>query len=62
MYGSYPEITISMRYNAAKIQRIATFLTSPPPKPWPLTFDEIEKKAQNVLNSEISYNSPIVAN
>lgn len=61
MYGSYPEITISMRYNSAKIQRIATFLTSPPPKPWPLTFDEIEQKAQNVLNTEISYNSKITA-
>ena len=37
MYGSYPEITISMRFMQAKLQRIKTFLASPPQKNWPLT-------------------------
>ena len=32
MYGSYPEITISMRFMQAKIQRVKTFFTSPPKK------------------------------
>jgi len=32
MYGSYPEMTISMRFLAAKLQRVKTFLTSPPEK------------------------------
>jgi hypothetical protein len=36
---SYPEITISMRFMKAKLQRIKTFLTSQPKKNWPLTYD-----------------------
>ena len=52
MYGSYPEITISMRYNSAKIKRIGTFLTSPPSKPWPLTKDELQQKAEDILNNK----------
>ena len=39
-----------LQYNSAKIKRIATFLTSPPSKPWPLTSDELQKKAQDILN------------
>ncbi len=37
MYGSYPEMTISMRYLPAKLQRIKTFMVAPPEKPWPLS-------------------------
>ena len=29
MYGSYPEMTIAMRYLQAKLQRIKTFITPP---------------------------------
>ena len=50
MYGSYPEITISMRFLAAKIQRIKTFMSSPPKKNWPLTYDELIEKADRILN------------
>src|SRR6185503_2951970 len=32
MYGSYPEMTIAMRYLAAKWERIKLFLASPPAK------------------------------
>jgi hypothetical protein len=46
MYGSYPEMTISMRYLAAKWERVKLFLTTPPAKPWPLTFEDLLKKAE----------------
>lgn len=37
MYGSYPEMTISMRYFAATIQRFRTFMSTPVKKDnWPL--------------------------
>jgi hypothetical protein len=48
MYGSYPEMTISMRFMAAKIQRLRTFFTSPPAKPWPLSFDQILQFAKEI--------------
>jgi MoaA/NifB/PqqE/SkfB family radical SAM enzyme len=48
MYGSYPEMTISMRYMAAKLQRVKTFLTSPPEKNWPLTYEQLLELAQKI--------------
>jgi len=48
MYGSYPEMTISMRYMAAKFQRIGTFLTSPPEKNWPLTYEQLLELAERI--------------
>jgi MoaA/NifB/PqqE/SkfB family radical SAM enzyme len=49
MYGSYPEITISMRYLSAKLQRIRTFLTAPRPKSsWPLTFEQLVEIAHSI--------------
>jgi len=48
MYGSYPEMTISMRYMAAKLQRVGTFLTSPPEKNWPLTYDQLLELAEKI--------------
>ena len=50
MYGSYPEITISMRFMQAKLQRIKTFLTSQPKKNWPLTYDFLIEKAESIRN------------
>jgi MoaA/NifB/PqqE/SkfB family radical SAM enzyme len=50
MYGSYPEMTISMRFMAAKLQRIGTFLTSPPAKNWPLTYEQLVELAQKISN------------
>lgn len=50
MYGSYPEMTISMRYLSAKLQRIGTFLTSPPEKNWPLTYDQLLDVALRIQN------------
>lgn len=49
MYGSYPEMSISMRFMKAKLQRIQTFLTKPPPKPWPLTYEQLVSTAETVL-------------
>lgn len=50
MYGSYPEMTISMRFMAAKLQRIGTFLTSPPAKNWPLTYEQLIDLAEKIHN------------
>jgi MoaA/NifB/PqqE/SkfB family radical SAM enzyme len=46
MYGSYPEMTISMRFLAATLQRLGTFVTAPPPKPWPLSAAEVTATAE----------------
>jgi len=51
MYGSYPEMTISMRFWAATLDRIKLFLTSPPQKPWPLSYDEILDMAEQIRNT-----------
>ena len=48
MYGSYPEMTISMRYLKAKLERIRIFLASPPPKKWPLTYEEMLQIAKRI--------------
>ena len=48
MYGSYPEMTISMRYLAAKWERVKLFLTSPPEKKWPITYDEMIALAEKI--------------
>lgn len=48
MYGSYPEMTISMRYMAAKLQRVKTFLTSPPEKKWPLSYEQLIETAEKI--------------
>ena len=52
MYGSYPEMTISMRYLAAKIQRVGTFLTSPPEKNWPLSYEQLLTLAEKIRSEE----------
>ena len=51
MYGSYPEMSISMRYLQAKLQRIKTFITNPPEKNWPLNYDELVNIANNIENN-----------
>lgn len=48
MYGSYPEITISTRFLAAKIQRVQQFFTSPPPKPWPVSYEALLGLAEQI--------------
>ena len=52
MYGSYPEISISMRYFAAKLQRIKTFITSPPEKRWPISFEELLQTAERIRSED----------
>ena len=48
MYGSYPEMTISMRFMAAKLQRVGTFLTAPPQKNWPLSYEQLLGLAEKI--------------
>ncbi|MBS0662180.1 MAG: radical SAM protein [Verrucomicrobia bacterium] len=50
MYGSYPEMTISMRYLAAKWERAKLFLASPPPKKWPVSYEEMVAHAERIRN------------
>lgn len=50
MYGSYPEMTISMRYLKAKMERIKTFITAPPPKNWPVSYEEMLTIAERIRN------------
>jgi molybdenum cofactor biosynthesis enzyme MoaA len=48
MYGSFPEMTIAMRYLKAKMERIKTFITSPPPKNWPVTYEQMLTIAERI--------------
>ena len=48
MYGSFPEMTISMRYLKAKMERIKTFITSPPAKKWPVTYEQMLTIAERI--------------
>lgn len=52
MYGSYPEMTISMRFMAAKLQRVQTFLTAPPANRWPLTYEELLAVAEAIRSED----------
>ena len=52
MYGSYPEISISMRFLEAKIQRAKTFIFDPPEKNWPLSYDEIIEISNNIVSKK----------
>lgn len=63
MYGSYPEITISMRYLAAKIQRAKTFfLPSKNKKNWPLSYDDLLDIANDVLKKSKRINRSRIRN
>lgn len=52
MYGSYPEMSISMRFWAATIERVKLFLTSPPSKNWPLQSEDMQKIAEDILREK----------
>lgn len=55
MYGSYPEITISMRFLAAKIQRAKTFFDPRKQnKNWPLTYEELLSIAEKIQKESLS--------
>ncbi|MFC1867381.1 radical SAM protein [Thermodesulfobacteriota bacterium] len=51
MYGSYPEMSISMRFMAAKLQRLSTFFTSPPVKNWPLSYEQLIELAEKIRSA-----------
>ena len=48
MYGSYPEMTIAMRYLAAKWERAKLFLASPPAKNWPVSYEQMLTIAERI--------------
>lgn len=48
MYGSYPEMSISMRYLKPKLDRIKMFIMNPPQKNWPLDINVVIDKAHQL--------------
>jgi MoaA/NifB/PqqE/SkfB family radical SAM enzyme len=53
MYGSYPEMSIAMRFMAAKLQRVGNFFTAPPPKDnWPLSYEQLLDLAQSIRSEQ----------
>jgi MoaA/NifB/PqqE/SkfB family radical SAM enzyme len=48
MYGSFPEMTISMRFLRAKLQRVRTFFTAPPEKRWPISYESLLEIAETI--------------
>lgn len=53
MYGSYPEMTISMRFNKAKLQRIGNFFAAPPEKHWPYSYEDLLTIAEEIRNNPL---------
>jgi len=51
MFGSFPEITISLRYLDAQIQRVRLFYTSPPKKKWPVSYEQILENIDSILSA-----------
>ena len=47
---AYPEMSIAMRFNMAKMQRIKNFLIPSPPKKWPQSYDKLLEIAQSILD------------
>ena len=58
MYGSYPEMTIAMRFLAAKLQRVQTFLTKPPKKNWPFEYEDLLDISRRISAEENSLPIP----
>lgn len=50
MYGSYPEMTIAMRYLKAKFERMKMFLAAPPVKQWPVGYEQMLTIAERIRN------------
>lgn len=48
MYGSYPEMSIAMRYLRAKFERLRLFITAPPVKRWPVTYEQMLAVAERI--------------
>ena len=46
MFGSFPEMTITMRFAAASLQRALLFLSPPPKRRWPVTCETLLANAE----------------
>lgn len=57
MYGSYPEITISLRFWKASWQRLKTFYVNPPLKKWPISYERMLKYASEIRSQNTSNNA-----
>lgn len=53
MYGSYPEMTIAMRFMRAKLQRVHNFFTAAPKKNgWPYSYEQLLGVAERIRNEQ----------
>ena len=52
MYGSYPEMSIAMRFMAAKLQRVKIFFAAPPEKNWPVSYEHLLDIAERIRTEE----------
>lgn len=53
MFGSYPEITITARYWQAARERLQVFFSNPVRRPWPLSSEELQRTAAEVLSERL---------
>lgn len=60
MYGSYPEMTISMRFMAAKFERLKLFLAKPPEKNWPLSYETMLETAEKIRKQKQGHDLSLV--
>jgi MoaA/NifB/PqqE/SkfB family radical SAM enzyme len=52
MYGSYPEMTIATRFNAARMQRAKIFFAKNPPKKWPISYERMLEIIHSIRGPE----------
>lgn len=50
MYGSYPEMSIALRFLRAKFDRLRLFVTAPPAKRWPVSYEQMLAIAERIRN------------
>ena len=48
MYGSYPEMSISMRFLKATLERMKLFVAKPPVKNWPVSYETMLEIAERI--------------
>ncbi len=49
MYGSYPEITIAIRFLHVALERSRLFMKALRPKNWPFSYDQLIQTAHNIV-------------
>ena len=58
LYGSFPEITVSMRYLKPKLRRARLFLAPSPKRPWPVSEERMVEIAERLRGGEAPGEAP----